>query len=178
MFLALLSPSHLPRRFCSCFPGPSNSTHKPWVPLLWFCFWVGQNLFPLCSEGEKKVKRGNVRLNRWVSEADVLERISALLIEGEKEGFFPMELSRNCSYCASLLIKIHCTSWNGRLEWNYYLSEHICCANPSRASNQSRLSSQYCWGKSLGKMCISLFSFGPITMTDDNRTRGKDFTRA
>lgn len=152
---------------------------------MWFCFWVGQNSMriPLCTKGKyfKKCQTEQI-CTRGSEKGMFLERISAVLLNDlmrvKEECFFPMQLSRKCSYCATLLMKFECTSWNGRVEWNYYLSEHICCANPSTASNQSRLSSQYCWGKPLGEMCISLFSFGPITMTDDDRTRGKDFDRA
>lgn len=63
----------------------------------------------------------------WVREGDVFREdfccflvlLNGLMRVKKKECFFPMQLSRKCS-CATLLIKTHCTSWNGA-EWKSWM---------------------------------------------------------
>lgn len=85
-------------------------------------------------------------------------------------------------YHAALLIKIHLTSWNG-VEWKSWMNIFTSLntfAVPIRAQHLTKAICQVniVGGKSQGEMCISLFPFGSITMTDDYRILGKDFNRA
>lgn len=162
---ALLPLSHLPQWFCSCFLGLSNcSRNDAQSTSTYILLLDGIKLFYALQD--KYMEKGEPA----VSEGD--SGCCWKVSRGWKT--IPMGLSGKCSYCATHQDSLHQLTWC-RIK--------LCLSQIHPVFQSEHLTRVFCQVRIVvenlqGRCAILCFISGPITVTDDNRTRGQGFRQS